>query len=224
MYGLLCVAAVLSVLYIKEASARINFNINLNVGPPVMAVAEPPEVVLIPGSDVYFVPQGDIDVFFYDGYWWCPRGRHWYRASAYNGPWESIRRGTVPIQVSRVPLKTYRNTYSREQHIPYGQFNNQWQSRHGNMQGNRPGVNRQGTNMQRNRPGVNMQNNRQGTNMQRNKPGANMQNRQGTNMQENKPGVNRQGNKPGTNMQNNKPGSNMQENKQGNRQDNSGGR
>lgn len=230
-YGLLCLAALLSVLCIKQAS-EAGVNININLGPPVIAVAAPPEVVLIPGTLVYFVPGGDLDIFFYDGYWWCPRGNRWYCASAYNGPWK-IRRH-VPIQISRVPLKTYRTTYGREQHIPYGQFRNQWQNKHGNMQGNRQGKNRPnmpenrqgmnrqgtGTNIQGNRPGVNkhspnMQGNRQGTNVQNN--------RQGANMQENKPGVNKQG----SHMQNNRQGSNTPENRQGNRQDkqeNSGGR
>ncbi len=103
----------------KEAAAEVSVNINL--GPPPIVVAEPPEVVLVPRSQVYFVPHQDIDVFFYGGYWWSPRGDRWYRANAYNGPWGVVERRHVPVYVSRVP-RDYRVRYERERRIPYGQW------------------------------------------------------------------------------------------------------
>ena len=107
----------------KMASAEVQVNINL--GPPPILVAEPPEMVAIPGSRVYFVPQPNVDVFYYNGYWWSPRGNKWYRARAYNGPWKTIIRLRVPAPVYRVP-KDYRVRYEKEQHIPYGQWKKQW--------------------------------------------------------------------------------------------------
>ena len=83
----------------KEASAEVSVNINL--GPPPIVVAEPPEVVMVPGSAVFFVPLPDIDVFFYNGYWWSPRGSHWYRSRAYNGPWGVVDKRYVPAHVFR---------------------------------------------------------------------------------------------------------------------------
>ena len=106
----------------KEALAEVH--VNINIGPPPIVVAEPPEVVFIPGSQVYFVPQPEIDVFFYNGYWWSPRGNRWYRARAYNGPWGVVNKRNVPAPVYRVP-KNYRNLYEKEQHIPYGQWKKQ---------------------------------------------------------------------------------------------------
>ena len=103
----------------KETLAGVQFNIN--IGPPPIVVAAPPEVVAIPGSQVYFVPQSGIDVFFFGGYWWSPRGDRWYRAGAYNGPWSVIKRRYVPGPVIGVP-RDYRQRFARERHIPYGQW------------------------------------------------------------------------------------------------------
>ena len=129
LLGVLCVLG-----WTKIASAEVQVNINL--GPPSIRFAEPPEVVIVPGSQVYFVPQPDADVFFYNGYWWSPRGPKWYRAKSYNGPWGIIGQRYVPAPVSRVP-KDYRVKYEKQQRIPYGQWkkpgkNNQQNNKNGN--------------------------------------------------------------------------------------------
>jgi hypothetical protein len=106
----------------NEATAAM---VNVNIGPPPIVVAEPPEVVMVPGSQVYFVPGVEFNVFFYDGFWWSPRGDRWYRSRAYNGPWGIVNRRFVPGPVFRVP-HDYRRIYGRERHIPYGE----WRGRH----------------------------------------------------------------------------------------------
>ena len=98
--------------------------ININIGPPPIVVAAPPAVVLIPGSEIYFVPHPEIDVFFYGGYWWSPRGAAWYRAGAYNGPWAVVEHRFVPHAVIGVP-RNYRTAYNKEPPIPYGQWKKQ---------------------------------------------------------------------------------------------------
>ena len=115
-----------------EALAGVE--VNVNIGPPPIVVAEPPEVVLVPGSQVYFVPQPGIDVFFYSGYWWSPRGDRWYRARAYNGPWVIVERRYVPAPVFYVP-RDYRAKYKHEHHIPYGQWKKEY--RHGEREEHR---------------------------------------------------------------------------------------
>src|SRR5512143_224512 len=117
---LLAGAAISAVMGFSEP-ARAEVSVSVNLGPPPIVVAEPPEVVLIPGSQVYFVPDPQIDVFFYGGYWWSPRGDRWYRARAYNGPWRTIDRRYVPRPVYRVP-HDYRHVYGRERHIPYREW------------------------------------------------------------------------------------------------------
>jgi hypothetical protein len=106
----------------QEATAEVYVNINL--GPPPIVVAEPPALVMIPGQQVFFVPQLDFDVFFHAGYWWSPRGNDWYRSRAYNGPWGVVERRHVPAPVFQVP-HDYRGRYEKEKHIPYGQWKKQ---------------------------------------------------------------------------------------------------
>ena len=105
----------------REAVAGVNVGVNVNIGPPPIVVPAPPAVVPVPRTGVYFVPGVDFDVFFYNGYWWSPRGDRWYRAGAYDGPWRVIERRYVPGPVFRVP-RDYRARYVGERHVPYGQW------------------------------------------------------------------------------------------------------
>ncbi|NLT66822.1 MAG: hypothetical protein GXX84_09480 [Acidobacteria bacterium] len=96
-------------------------NININLGPPPIVVAHPPAVVMVPNSRVYFVPDPTIDIFFYDGYWWSPRGTRWYRAKSYRGPWVVIGASVVPSAVVYMP-RNYRVRYARAKRIEYVQW------------------------------------------------------------------------------------------------------
>jgi len=102
-------------------SARAQVSVNINLGPPPIVVSEPPAVVAIPQTRVYFAPDPHVEVFFYGGYWWSPRGEAYYRSRAYNGPWAVVERRHVPKAVIYVP-GDYRTRYERERHVPYGQW------------------------------------------------------------------------------------------------------
>jgi len=127
IYSVLGLTILLCVLFafweVKEA-ATADVQLNINLGPPPIVVIEPPVVVMIPNSKICFVPDPKIDIFFYSGYWWSPRGEQWYRARAYNGPWGIVKRHYVPAPLYQVP-KNYRDLYGKEQHIPYGQWKKQ---------------------------------------------------------------------------------------------------
>ena len=105
----------------NEASARVDVGINVNLGPPPIVAPAPQAMVIVPGSQVYFVPGLEFDVFFHNGYWWSPRGDRWYRARDYDGPWRIVERRYVPRPVVRVP-RGYRQMYQRERNIPYGEW------------------------------------------------------------------------------------------------------
>jgi hypothetical protein len=115
-----------------HAGVDVNVNVGLPVGvavaPAPMVVApqpvyieQPPEMVIIPRSNVYFAPGASVDLFFYDNRWWNRRGDRWYRANAYNGPWTVVGPRYVPAPVYRVPAD-YRTVYVHEKRIPYGQW------------------------------------------------------------------------------------------------------
>lgn len=113
-----------------SAGAGVGVNLNINLGPPPVIVSPPADLVLIPGTGIYFIPGISADLFFYDGYWWSPRGPRWYRAQSPSGPWIIVESRAVPQPLFRVP-PNYRVVYGRAEHIPYGQ----WKKEHGDHWG-----------------------------------------------------------------------------------------
>ena len=97
--------------------------------PPIIMESEPSDVVLMSDTGVYYVPGVSYDVFFYNGYWWSPRGNNWYRTDLYNGSWGLVQHNDVPAHLFAVP-KNYRAVYQNAQHINYRQWTNQ---NHGNQ-------------------------------------------------------------------------------------------
>lgn len=75
----------LSILAIP-AGAQVNIQIGIQPPPPIVFSA-PPDMVVLPGTNVYVVPDVDVDVFFFDGWWWRPWGGHWYRSQYYDRGW-----------------------------------------------------------------------------------------------------------------------------------------
>ena len=118
----------------REAGGEVGVGISINIGPPPISVAAPPAVVMVPQSQVYFVPNVSFDVFYHNGSWWSPRGEVWYRSRAYNGPWVIVDRRSVPAPVLRVP-HDYRTIYVKEKHIPYGQWKKEYRHHEGGEEG-----------------------------------------------------------------------------------------
>ena len=116
VFGSLCVPA--------GGNAEVNVNIGINA-PPVVAFPGPPAVVLIAGTYAYFVPDVDVDVFFYHGYWYRPHKGSWFRSANYSGPWGHIVTTSVPRVVLHVP-PDFRRVPPGHQRIPYGQLKKNW--------------------------------------------------------------------------------------------------
>ena len=57
-----------------------------NLPPPIPFVA-PPEMVVIPETYVYVAPDIDVDLFFWNGWWWRLWEDRWYRSHYYNRGW-----------------------------------------------------------------------------------------------------------------------------------------
>ena len=127
------------------AGANVNVNVGIPVGvavapAPVLVAPQPvyaehpPDMVIIPRSNVYFAPGVSVDLFFYDNRWWNRRGDRWYRSDTYNGRWVAVGPRHVPAPVYRVPMN-YRTVYAHEERIPYGQ----WKKAHGKYAGKHKG-------------------------------------------------------------------------------------
>ncbi|MEW5744749.1 MAG: hypothetical protein AB1805_04825 [Nitrospirota bacterium] len=109
-----------------DAEVSINIGIGAPLPPPVIVVERPPEVVLIPGTRVYFAPDiGDSELFFYSGYWYRRHGSAWYRAARYDGSWIHLPPRRVPVVFVKLP-KGYHRDYDRHERMPYGKLKKEW--------------------------------------------------------------------------------------------------
>lgn len=76
--------------------------------PPPVVFRQEPEVILVPNTRVYYVPDLKYDLFRYGRHWYINSGGHWYRARGYSGPYEYLDYGRVPSTILRLPDKYHR--------------------------------------------------------------------------------------------------------------------
>lgn len=119
------VAFFLLVAAFEAVPAIAGMNVNVSIGVPAVVVAEPPEMILVPDTMVYFAPGVEAELFFYRGSWYTHHGHRWYRANSYKGPWAVAPPRAVPVAFGRLP-RDYRKVYVRERHVPYGQLKKHW--------------------------------------------------------------------------------------------------
>jgi hypothetical protein len=122
-------AVVIFVILIGKVSvhsAEINVNVGIGVPLPHVVIHEPPPVVVIPGTYVYFAPNVGVNIFFYHGYWYRPHDGRWYRANGYNGPWHKVRKRRVPHVVRELP-PDFRHRVRHQEQIHYRDLNKNWQ-------------------------------------------------------------------------------------------------
>ncbi len=120
------VIAFMSLLFLgfsSQSMAGIHIGVSIPP-PPVFVFSAPPEVVVIPGTYVYYCPDVDFDIFFYGGYWFRPYEGYWYRSVSYGGPWVYIER--PPSVLVSLP-HDYRIVTRGFRHIPYGELHRNWQ-------------------------------------------------------------------------------------------------
>src|SRR5512143_3472273 len=69
------------------AMAGVDVSIGISLPPPIVFAA-PPDVIAMPETnDVYVVPDVDVDIYFWNGYWWRSWEGRWYRSRYYNRGW-----------------------------------------------------------------------------------------------------------------------------------------
>jgi hypothetical protein len=69
------------------AMAGVDISIGVSLPPPIVFVG-PPDVIVMPDTDsVYVVPDIEVDLFFWNGWWWRPWQGGWYRSQYHNHGW-----------------------------------------------------------------------------------------------------------------------------------------
>jgi hypothetical protein len=84
LFGIILLALVSVAPIPTMAQVRVNVNIGL---PPPIVFAAPPELIVIPDTYVYVAPDIDVDLFFWNGWWWRLWEGRWYRSRYYNRGW-----------------------------------------------------------------------------------------------------------------------------------------
>lgn len=124
---LLFVGALLLVLTGSAIQSEAGVSVSIGVNLPDIWFPAPPAVVVIPGTYVYMVPGADVDVMFYQGYWWRPYEGRWYRSRDYKGGWRYVEPRRIPHGLRVLP-KDYRHRISpRHDLIPHGEVKRNWQ-------------------------------------------------------------------------------------------------
>ncbi len=120
-------------LFPRLSVAAVDIHVSIPL-PPLITFPAPPEVVVIPETYVYFVPEIEEEIFFYDGWWWRPWQGRWYRTRQYNSGWVYYK--SVPSFYAKIH-SGWRNDYRDRrwkghpwsfQPIPYHQLQQNWGS------------------------------------------------------------------------------------------------
>ena len=78
--------------------------------PPPTEFTSQTELVAIPGTRVYVVPDSTLDTFFYNGWWWRLREGCWYYSRHHGSGWVHYKR--VPSFYAKIP-PGWRNDYGK---------------------------------------------------------------------------------------------------------------
>ena len=92
----------LALIFVLPAPAMAAVNVDVSISlPPPIVFAAPPALVVLPETYVYVVPDADVEIFFFNGWWWRPWEGHWYRSRYYDSGWGRYR--SVPSFYGQVP-------------------------------------------------------------------------------------------------------------------------
>ena len=107
-------ASAVAMLCLGGTATASDVKINIGLGVPPIVLTAPPQLVVVPGTPVYYAPDVSANLFFYKGRYYTVANGVWAMAPAYTGPWAVIQIGQVPAPVVAVPIEYYK--------IPPGQL------------------------------------------------------------------------------------------------------
>ena len=132
-FGMIFLALVVLTPISAMADVDVKIGINIPLPPPIIFPA-PPEVVVIPETYVYAVPDVDADIFFYGGWWWRPWEGRWYRSRYYDSGWNyydrvpSFYRGVPPGWKNDYRDRRWKGREWDQRRIPSGDAQKNWRS------------------------------------------------------------------------------------------------
>ena len=108
-----CLAMTLALGAMPSKASAADVSINLRIGDPYrgprMVFRSQPDIVVVPGTRVYYVRDYDYDLYRYGGFWYYNYDGGWYRARRYNGPFVYVGYRSVPHEVAYVPVRYRRH-------------------------------------------------------------------------------------------------------------------
>ena len=114
--------------------AAVDVSVGISL-PPLIVFGAPPAVVVLPDTNsVYVVPNIEVDLFFWNGFWWRPWEGRWYRSPYYDRGWAYYNR--VPSFYYDVDPH-WRGNYQNHnwhghnwnyQQVPHAQLQQNWKS------------------------------------------------------------------------------------------------
>jgi hypothetical protein len=131
LFGIILLAGLIVFPIMSMAQLNLRVSVPVPLPPPIPFVG-PPKVVILPGTDIYAVPDVNEELFFRQGWWWRHHGGLWYRSQYYDRGWGYYR--GYPSWYSRIPhdwRDNYRNhTWGgrpwNHSYIRHADLNNHW--------------------------------------------------------------------------------------------------
>lgn len=111
--------------FASESDARVSVAVNIDL--PPYTFETPPPLVVIPGTYAYYAPEADVEIVFYNGYWYRPHKLRWFRSRNYNGPWSFVAPGRIPQGLVELP-SDYRMRFRDHPKIDYRDFRRNWRN------------------------------------------------------------------------------------------------
>jgi len=115
------------------AAAQVSVGVSIGIPAPIVFVA-PPQLVVLPGFDIYVAPGIAEEIYFVDGYWWRPWQGHWYRSASYDSGWDHY--SSVPYFYGNI-RQDWRSDYRNHrwegrdwnyESVPYSRVQQNWSS------------------------------------------------------------------------------------------------
>ena len=148
MKKLLCstILLALAILVPIPTMAGVNISIGIPLPPPIVFESPPAVIVLPDTSDVYVVPDVNVDLFFWNGWWWRPWEGGWYRSRYYDRGWayyNNVPRFYFDVDPGWRGYYRDHNWYGHRwnyERIPNQRLQQNWRSWHNNRYWKRQGT------------------------------------------------------------------------------------